>query len=400
MEPRGRRSGHRSHAPPRTGLNGSSAPVPLAVVTRPHRLGLATLVFALAAAACSGGGESGETTAAPTPTSATPGPTDTTQAPATTVTTASGSSTTTSTTLDPRTTSPLNGLEVLAPERLSRRAIAVQIDNHPAAHPQSGLQDAEAVFEIRVGGGLTRLIAVFHAVDSEYVGPIRSLRPTDATVVRPLGAPMQVSGGQDWIRRDATDRGVNLLGEDRGGTTFRIGERQAPHNLYGSTLEMRAASDGRGLSNDPPPPMFAYGVPSPTTGPATTVSFDWASRYTVVWEWDGRRYLRSSGSGTDMWVDEAGNVGSVAFDTLLVIHAERFSAQPPPGTQGANAPAFATVGSGRATAFYAGRVVEGVWARDSIEEPFTLTIAAETMTLPPGRIWISVFPSDRQVSWE
>ena len=50
----------------------------------------------------------------------------------------------------------------------------MKIDNHWDARPQSGIQEADAVYELPVESGLTRFIALFHQSDSAYLGPMRS----------------------------------------------------------------------------------------------------------------------------------------------------------------------------------------------------------------------------------
>ena len=92
--------------------------------------------------------------------------------------------------------SPFTGLE-LPPEiwlKRPRRVIAFKIDNNLNARPQSGLQEADSVMEILVEGGMTRFLAFYMDRSSTYVGPIRSARPTDPTLVRPYGGILVVSG--------------------------------------------------------------------------------------------------------------------------------------------------------------------------------------------------------------
>ncbi|MTA40101.1 MAG: DUF3048 domain-containing protein, partial [Actinobacteria bacterium] len=55
---------------------------------------------------------------------------------------------------------PLTGLAVTDPIAAGRPALAVKIDNHPIARPQTGLNKADIVFEENVEG-ITRFIAVF-----------------------------------------------------------------------------------------------------------------------------------------------------------------------------------------------------------------------------------------------
>ena len=60
--------------------------------------------------------------------------------------------------------SPFTGIE-LPPElwlKRPRRVIAFKIDNNINARPQSGIQESDAIFEILVEGGMTRLFAFFY----------------------------------------------------------------------------------------------------------------------------------------------------------------------------------------------------------------------------------------------
>ncbi len=317
--------------------------------------------------------------------------------PPTTSTTTTSAPMTTTTTLAP---SPLTGLGIADPAAIERRVIAVKIDNHRRARPQSGLQTAEVVIELLVESGITRFIALFHSVDTSYVGPIRSVRPTDPTLLKPLGAPIQISGGQRWIRSLVDRAGVEIMGSVAG-STFRIGTRSAPHNLYGDTAEIRNRADGRGYSDAAPSPMFEFGRPTATTEEATEILFGWSRAAKVRWIYDGEAYLRFQGDTPHGWVDGAGNGGQIAFDVLVVLAARPYTASPPAGVSGSSVPAFDTVGIGKALAFFSGGVVEGTWSRDSIEEPFALSLAnGPQMVLPAGRMWVSLFPADRSVTWQ
>ncbi len=214
--------------------------------------------FALFAAACSG--EAAVTT---TTTIAAA----TTTAPATTTSSATSTTTptpTTTTTIDESTTvttapvgfaSPVNGLPATRDSLLDRRAIGIKIDNHPQARPQSGLMDADSVIELRVEGGLTRFIAIFHDNDTDYLGPIRSVRPTDSTMLAAFPAPLAMSGGQPWIQSVHTSRGVGLIGSGAG-NMFRVSTKVAPHNLFGDTEDLRAGADLLEFPDDPPQSLY------------------------------------------------------------------------------------------------------------------------------------------------
>ncbi len=59
------------------------------------------------------------------------------------------------------------------------------------------------------------------------------------------------------------------------------------------------------------------------------------------------------------------------------------------------------MGSGDAYVFYNGKVVTGSWERASVNERFELTAEdGTTVTVPAGRIWIAIFPNNKQITWQ
>lgn len=315
--------------------------------------------------------------------------------------------TTTTVTLPPTTStiplprSPINGLPVEDQARLNRRVLAIKIDNHCFARPQSGPQAADAVIELPVEGNFTRFIALFHDADSGYVGPIRSGRPADGEILRHLGATFAISGGQPWVLDRIINAGVRMLGEGTG--MFRV-RRAAPHNLYGNTEALRAEADRRQYSNDPPQQLFQFGKMGDGEL-ASTIQFDWDTNNSVTWSFNGLAYLRTvsqgggcADQGPHMWADDQGGSGQIAADTLVVLYADEYTAIAPAGAT--SVPAMDTIGEGRALVFAAGMVAEGNWSRETITDPFRLTHAGRALQVPPGRLWISLLPNGRNLSWE
>ncbi len=340
-------------------------------------------------AACSSSATTTTLAAAPSTTlspSTTLPPTTTTAPPTTTTTVVAGP------------LSPLDGMPVDDPLLLDRRVIAVKIDNHWNARPQSGIQEADAVYELLVEAGLTRFIALFHDGDSDYLGPMRSGRPTDPTLLKPLGATFTISGAQDWVISRIVSSGVSLIGEVRP-ATFRIATRYAPHNLYVDTTALRAYADERGYADEAPADLFTWGSWEPDSGvEATSIAFDWSPGLQVRWDWTGEEYVRFSGGEPHEWLSTDGDTSQIATDTLVVLFATRYTASP--SGAGSSVPAMETVGTGRAVVFSGGEAREGTWSRSSIEEPFELSSAdGSVLTVPPGKPWISIFPDSRSVTW-
>ena len=116
-------------------------------------------------------------------------------------------------------------------------ALVVKIDNHPQARPQSGLSQADVVYE-EIVEGITRFFAVFHSATSDPVGPIRSARTTDVNLLAQLNHPLFAwSGGNKGVVKAlkqanvATDLGASTGNNARAGGYYRDASRRAAPQL-------------------------------------------------------------------------------------------------------------------------------------------------------------------------
>lgn len=129
---------------------------------------------------------------------------------------------------------PLTGIETN--EEIDRRPVSVMVNNHSAARPQSGLSQADIVFEILAEGGITRFLALFQSEQPEIVGPVRSAREYYFELATGYDALYVFHGAANFVYDMIRDRGVeNLNGavHDNDGHLFkRESFRKAPHNSY------------------------------------------------------------------------------------------------------------------------------------------------------------------------
>ncbi len=346
---------------------------------------LGLMICACAAAATST--TTATTTSAPLP------------APSTIVTSTATPPGATTTTQPPAPLSLINGLEVEDETALDRRVLAVKIDNHPSARPHSGIEDADMVIELLVEE-VTRFLTIWHQSDSEYLGPVRSGRPTDATLLHALGEPtFAISGAQEWIYGVLTARDLHLLGQRHDGL-FRIPSRAAPHDLYADTVELRATADSLGYADQPPPrPLWEFGPMSALADPVDAVRIQFDGNV-VNWFWDpvSGLWLRSTFDTPSMWRNRDGETGRIGVPVLVVLYAEQYTAHPP-GT-GTPVPATRTVGSGRVFVLANGSVTEGTWTRGSESDWFFLTDSGgEVLLVPPGKVWVSLVPPEPGLSF-
>src|SRR5690625_4866169 len=155
---------------------------------------------------------------------------------------------------------PLTGIGTN--EETKQRPVGVMINNHPAARPQSGLSQADIVFEILAEGGITRFLALFQSEQPEIVGPVRSAREYYFELAAGYDALYVFHGAANFVYDMIRDRGVeNLNGavHDNDGYLFkRESFRQAPHNsylLYDAVYDA-AESDGYDIISTVEPLQF------------------------------------------------------------------------------------------------------------------------------------------------
>ena len=130
-------------------------------------------------------------------------------------------------------------------------SLAIMIENQADARPQTGLTQADVVYEALAEGGITRFIALFLTGDAAVVGPVRSLRHYFAFMAADYGADVVHIGAspEGFAWRDAMNMGY--LDESAGDPgVWRIRTRPPPHNAYTETAADRGFLAQRGRQNN------------------------------------------------------------------------------------------------------------------------------------------------------
>lgn len=286
---------------------------------------------------------------------------------------------------------PLTGV---AGEPAARPALAVKVENTAVARPQSGLEQADVVWETIVEFDVSRLIAVFHSQVPGEVGPIRSVRPMDPPVTAPLHGLLAFSGGQPGILDLVAGSGVQALSHDAGVEgMYRVRGRTAPHNVYGSPETFWRLADAEHQA--PPGEQFEFArsaerATAVVAGtPASTLAFRLSPASSPTWSWDGAAWLRSEGSTPAV----AASGARLAATNVVSITAEH----PPTGfgaQGGAAVPTYNLVGSGDAVVATGGRTISVRWQKDADAAPMRLLLADGTpVRLAPGNTWVELVPA-------
>jgi Protein of unknown function (DUF3048) N-terminal domain/Protein of unknown function (DUF3048) C-terminal domain len=299
----------------------------------------------------------------------------------------------------PPPTCPLSGVEKDGVPQ--RPALAIKVENLPAARPQTGLSWADIVYEEPVEGGITRFIAVYQCQDASRVEPVRSARMTDVDILVQFGHPlMGYSGGVLRIVKALNSAGVVDLSAEtsRASAAYhRDANRLAPHNLYTNTKALYAA--GKGLYEDvAPDPLFTYAAKAPKGSPKVTeVHVPFSSSSDVFWKWSSskRRWLRFHGS--EPHVSSDGTQYSAVNVLVQMVKTELTDFT---DANGVSSPKAITIGTGKAYLFRGGKVIKGTWVRDSADQVTKFLDAdGNEMELAPGQTWIELLPKGKKLTY-
>ncbi|MDR2347848.1 MAG: DUF3048 domain-containing protein [Bifidobacteriaceae bacterium] len=278
-------------------------------------------------------------------------------------------------------------------EVVERPALAVKVENSAPARPQTGLEQADVIWEEMIEGGESRFIAVFNSLVPESVGPVRSVRPMDGPILGGVRGLLACSGGQDRFIAKAKEAGLQVFQEDSKGY-YRSQDRVMPYNLYLRPAEIWAQADEshRAL----PQPEFVFAASDLATSaaldgaPAAKIAVLISSVARPSWTWDeaSRLFLRSERETPSQ---SAAGIRLSASNVIALSVAVHDAG----GTDVAGSPIPETVvvGSGVGIVASAGQVVDVTWTKDSATSPFVLQTAdGAAVRLAEGQTWIELVP--------
>lgn len=303
---------------------------------------------------------------------------------------------TTTTTTQPSDLSPLTGLPYSNPSYASRPALAAKIDNAAQAWPQSGLRHADIIYEEMVEGGLTRYMAVFQSQNASVLGPIRSVRASDADIASPLRGFFAYSGGIPTFVKDIRASGVKDVGAYvLGNAYYRLASRPAPHNLYTSTKTIYADAKNAGITAGPPPKLFDFrktgsGFAAPGAKSISTFTSIVSGSAVNKWTWNStsRKWDRTTNG-----VPQHNTAGLPEDATNVIIEFVNYTNTGFIDPAGNPVPQAHSVGSGNAIFLSGGKEATGTWSKSSESSVTTFADSSgQSIKLAPGRTWVEFAP--------
>jgi hypothetical protein len=285
---------------------------------------------------------------------------------------------------------PLSGVAAPAGRVPARPALAIKVENAPEARPQAGLNAADIVYEEPVEGGYTRFIAVYQCGEADRVGPVRSGRTTDPSVLRQYGhAVFGYAGGVPLVGREVNRaRLIDVNYIEAAPAYTRDDTRAVPHNLYTTTAALwKAGASDEGA----PDAVFTYA--DAWEGKAKKVSsvhLPYSGASDVYWSWSRREaeWLRSHGQAPHVL---EGNE-RVSADNV-VVQVVQVQASQIVDAAGNASPDVTLTGSGKAYVFRDGRMIIGRWERATLDDVTRFLAKDGTeIALKPGRTWVELLP--------
>lgn len=289
-------------------------------------------------------------------------------------------------------TFPLTGMPTN--EKTMQRAVAVMINNYPAARPQSGLHKADIVYEVLAEGDITRLLAIYQSEQPEIIGPVRSARDYFIQLSNGFHALYVCHGwspeAQTLLKSGAADY-VNGLFYD--GTLFwRDRTRKAPHNSYISFENIKKGAEKNGYAFEEEVrslPFFTNDLTNAVKATNIDVVYSKRSYAHVHYAYDGTKYVRWSGGKPT--VDRETNT-PIAVENVFVIEATHQIID----DYGRRDIDFTSGGKGYL--FQEGTMQEVEWKNiDGRLLPYKDGVP---LGFTRGKTWIQVVPDLKQVQYE
>lgn len=305
----------------------------------------------------------------------------------------------------PGTMNPLTGTYDLNADAAGKRPVAVMVNNIKAAWSvQTGLCEADIVYETYVEGGITRLMAVYKdGANMPEVGTVRSARYSYADLAAGHDA-IYVHAGMDtqYCKDRMADLGMDdadlLAGMSAAGYRLKNG-KALEHTLYTSGKKLAAGwKSGQRLElKGEEKPWLSFRDPDEAAAPGEaacqSLKVPFSSSYSAGFSYDpdSRMYLKSqSGNKSVDYKTEK----RVKVKNVLVLYAKVSDF-----ADGYHVKTDLTGGSG----IYAseGGYTEITWSKADGKSPLTVK-AADGSDLPvnAGNTWVCLVDQKQQANVE
>ncbi len=326
---------------------------------------------------------------------------------------------------------PLNGKKYTTDDQLrweQKHPVAVMIENHTEARPQSGLTSADVVYEAVAEGGITRFEALFLCdTPPQVVGPVRSARTYFLDWLSEYNAFYAHVGGANsggsatQSKADALQQIKDYGIKDFDGITSNVSEgfyrdeNRNPNVAYEHTMYLdierlrKYAKDtfnwGVAVNGSRWDSTFekwkfvdSKTIPKPTSveaSSAATISYQFwdtsANLFNVKWSYDTATKLYARNMAGKPHVDKNNNE-QIKVTNIIVLFQEESRADD--DYHDNLHLLYKTIGTGQAYIFMNGNMIKGTWSKSGrTAKTKFLDSTGQEVALERGKIWISIVPT-------
>jgi hypothetical protein len=293
---------------------------------------------------------------------------------------------------------PLTDLPAPGSKVPRRPALLVKVGNEPeGARPQSGLNEADIVYDTPAEGFIMRYVAVYQCNNASSIGPIRSVRWVDYHMIAPefgksiLAFAGGINPNLDAVASDnAWLSAANLLESPAEVAGIRITSRVPPDNLYTSTAGLYGLFKNETTA---PSPVFAFSKAlSKDATPATSIGINFSFGTDVVWDWDAHTgtWLHTYSGSPD--IDTL--TGQQVSTTNIVVEIVHYQIGPYVESQGGSGDIESNLlGTGPGYILRDGTSVKVTWHGNNVlNGPTFIDESGKPVDLAPGRTWVEIVP--------
>ena len=278
---------------------------------------------------------------------------------------------------------PLTSEETTSEVGFDLRPISIKISNAPEVDPQTGLIDADIVYEFEAEGGISRFNAVFQSKLPPMVGSVRSARLTDIWVCEQWNSYLVTSGMSDSVRSALRNAGLDVLTEERNEMWERVRGVPAPHDLFVNLTEVPRIAAAQSIETTWTPRSIEFDIdPSfDATPTATHVTVPIGPAQKSVWEWNviAQRYLRSQKDKPHV---DAVTGEQIDAANVIVMWADTTKFEL----------------GGAVSVFKGGVRYDGTWTTPQGSPPVIVDANGMPILLNPGKTWFQIVKPSAEIT--
>ena len=297
----------------------------------------------------------------------------------------------------PKYYSELTGALVKNETDITRPVTAIMIENSPDARPQSGLKQAEVVYEAIAEGGITRFMALYQQEKPNLIGPVRSLRTAFVDWLAPYQASVAHVGGNIVALNEIRNGSYRDIDQFfNAGTYWRSSDRFAPHNVYTSFDNLDALNKAKGYERSAFSGFIRTNPKPALTPTAAQINVNVSSptyNSSYVYDKKNNSYARSQGGAPHLDREK----GQITATVVIALNVDMRAVE-----EDGYREQITTIGSGKATIFQNGTALEATWTKKDRASQLTFEDEnGEVIPLVRGTTWITAIPNNGgSVSWK